>query len=49
MVHRYLRAERAMGYLKGPSAAGGLGRAGIDGEDLAAQLRTVAATSPLAT
>ncbi|MEN3263350.1 M48 family metallopeptidase [Pseudonocardia sp.] len=32
-VHRYPRAERAMGYLEGLSAAAGLGLAGIDGEE----------------
>ena len=31
-VHRYPRAERAMGYLEGLSAAAGLGLIGIDGE-----------------
>jgi predicted metal-dependent hydrolase len=34
-VHRYPRAERAMGYLEGLSAAAGLGLVGIDGEDAA--------------
>jgi hypothetical protein len=32
-VHRYPRAERAMGYLEGLSAAAGLGLIGIDGDD----------------
>ncbi|HEY4422425.1 MAG TPA: YgjP-like metallopeptidase domain-containing protein [Pseudonocardia sp.] len=32
-VHRYPRAERAMGYLEGLSAAAGLGMLGIDGEE----------------
>jgi predicted metal-dependent hydrolase len=32
-VHRYPRAERAMGYLEGLSAAAGLGLIGIDGPD----------------
>jgi predicted metal-dependent hydrolase len=32
-VHRYPRAERAMGYLEGLSAAAGLGLVGIDGEE----------------
>jgi predicted metal-dependent hydrolase len=32
-VHRYPRAERAMGYLEGLSAAAGLGLADIDGEE----------------
>ena len=32
-VHRYPRAERAIGYLEGLSAAAGLGLTGIDGED----------------
>src|SRR6201995_4256679 len=31
-VHRYPRAERAMGYLEGLSAPAGLGLVGIDGE-----------------
>ena len=34
-VHRYPRAERAMGYLEGLSAAAGLGLVGIDGEEIA--------------
>jgi predicted metal-dependent hydrolase len=33
-VHRYPRAERAIGYLEGLSAAAGLDLAGVDGEDL---------------
>jgi predicted metal-dependent hydrolase len=32
-VHRYPRAERAMGYLEGLSAAAGLGLVGIDGDE----------------
>lgn len=32
-VHRYPRAERAMGYLEGLSAAAGLGFVGIDGDE----------------
>jgi len=32
-VHRYPRAERAMGYLEGLSSAAGLGMLGIDGEE----------------
>jgi predicted metal-dependent hydrolase len=32
-VHRYPRAERAMGYLEGLAAAAGLGLTGVDGED----------------
>ncbi len=32
-VHRYPRAERAMGYLEGLSAAAGLGLTGTDGDD----------------
>lgn len=34
-VHHYPRAERAMGYLEGLSAAAGLGLEGVDGEDVA--------------
>ena len=33
-VHHYPRAERAMGYLEGLSAAAGLDLADVDGEDL---------------
>ncbi|HEY0815834.1 MAG TPA: M48 family metallopeptidase [Pseudonocardia sp.] len=33
-VNRYPRAERAMGYLEGLSAAAGLDLAGVDGEDV---------------
>jgi predicted metal-dependent hydrolase len=32
-VHHYPRAERAMGYLEGLSAAAGLDMSGVDGED----------------
>jgi predicted metal-dependent hydrolase len=33
-VHRYPRAERAMGYLEGLAAAAGLGLSGVDGEEV---------------
>ncbi len=36
-VHRYPRAERAMGYLEGLSAAAGLDLEGVDGEDVDAE------------